>query len=89
MAARVFNPLVMVDMYSDQLVDAIRDLYLLVFNEFRLSSCMIEDLIDELSSYSYRDVINPTPKFFWSEVKEVASFDATKEEGREGSREVW
>ena len=36
---------------------------------------MIEDLIDELSSY--RAVINSTPKFSWSEVEGAAGYDTS------------
>ena len=66
MAAQVFIPLVVTDMCSDQMVDALRDLRLFGFNEFHLSRGIIEDSINELSSY--HAVINSTPKSFWSEV---------------------
>ena len=66
MATLVFNPLVESDMCSDQMVDILRDLCLLGFNEFCLGRGIIDNLIDELSSY--RAVINPAPKYFWSEV---------------------
>ena len=56
MAARVLKSLVVVDMCLDQLVDAIRNLCLFGFDEFRHDSPVVEDLIDELSSY--RAVIN-------------------------------
>ena len=38
---------------------------------------MIEDLIDEISSY--RDVVNSTPKSFWSEVEGAAEYNASIE----------
>ena len=66
MVARVFIPLVAADMCPDQMVDAHRDLRLFGLDEFRLGRGIIEDLIDELSSY--RAVTNSTPKLFWSEV---------------------
>ena len=54
-------------MCLDQMVAALRkDLHLFRFDEFRLGGGIIEDSIDELSSYSV--VIDSTPRFFWSEV---------------------
>ena len=52
-------------MCSDQLVDAMRDLSLFGFYEFRQNSGMIADLIDELLSYFA--VINSKPKSSWVE----------------------
>ena len=75
MAARVFTPLVVVDMCLDQLVDAIRDLCIFRFDGFCHSSGMIEDAIDELSSCCA--VINLTPNSFWSEVDGAAGYDAS------------
>ena len=75
MAARVLNPLVAVDMCSDQLVNVIRDLSFFGFDEFCHNSGMIEDLIDELSSHCA--VIDSTPKSLWSEVEGAAEYHAS------------
>ena len=87
MAARVLKSLVVVDMCLDQLVDAIRNLCLFGFDEFRHGSPVVEDLIDELSSY--RAVINSTPKSFWSEVEGAADYDVSLKKKAEKNPEKY
>ena len=87
MAAQVLNPLVAVDMCSDQLVDAIRDLSLFGYDDFRPSSGMIEDLIDELSLY--RAVVKSSPKSFWSEVEGAADYDVSLKKKAEKDPNIW
>ena len=87
MAAQVLNPLVAVDMCSDQLVNAIRDLSLLGFDEFRHSSGVIKDLNDELSTYCA--VVNSIPESFWSEVEGAAEYNVSLKKKAEKNPEKY
>ncbi len=80
-AARVLNPLVAAEMDNVQMRDAIKDLELFGFDEFRPNNGILKDLRAEIPVYCA--VIAATEESFWSQVEGAAEYDAALEKKAE------
>ena len=74
MAAHVLDPLCVISMDTEQMIDAIKSLHHFGFDEFRRGRGILNYMIKEL--HKYQAMVASTTESFWSKVEGAAKYDA-------------